>query len=173
VDSNQGSVTESQDDVLEIITFAGVVRHLGTQYMAGIDQSSVAVSVREGQVSFTTQASESIARPGQQINMTRTGEATITPISTHGALWEWAELVTPAFDLDGQSAFDFIQWVGRETGRTVDFALDGTEQLARSTVLRGSIDLEPTRALDLILQTSDLEPTIEDGNIMIRKRKGT
>jgi hypothetical protein len=173
VDSNHSGTNNSQHDVLEIKTFAGVVRHLGTQYMTGIDNSLVAVSVREGQVMLVGDHSESIARPGEQIKMSRSGETSISSISTHGSLWEWAELVTPQFSLDGRSALDFINWVGRETGRVVDFAPDGAEQLARSTILRGSIDLEPMRALDLILQTSDLEPMIDDGTILIRTRQGT
>ncbi len=173
LDSNQAGTQTSRRNTLMITTFAGAIRHLGTQYLATIEDSMLAVSVREGQVLVATENSESIASPGEQLSVTGEGETSIVSIATHGPVWEWTELVTPEFVLDGRSAFEFIRWVGRETGRMVNFAPDGAELLARSTELRGSIDLEPMRALNLILQTSDLEPIIENGNILIRKRTGT
>ena len=170
VDSGPAAATTGPDDALIIRTIAGSVRHLGTQYITGIDGSTLAVSVREGQVLIKSQYTESIANRGQQLSINQAGTASIASIPTHGPLWEWAELVTPKYDLDGRSAHDFINWVGRETGRMVRFAADGAEQLARATELRGSIELEPMRALDLILQTSDLVPMLENGSIVIRKR---
>lgn len=173
VDSNQAGTSSGRVGALEIATFAGVIRHLGTQYMAGINDSAVEVSVREGKVSITTGKNESVATPGQQISVAQSGEASLSAIATHGVMWEWTELVTPEFNLDGRSAFDFIHWVGRETGHSVTFEDNIAERLARATELRGSIDLEPMRALDLILQTSDLEPSVEKGTIRIGKRAGT
>ncbi len=173
VDSVHALATTSPGDTLVIHTIAGSVHHLGTQYITGIDGATVSISVREGQVLIKTEHTESIAKRGQQLRINQTGTASIASIPTHGPLWEWAERVTPGYNLDGRSAHDFINWVGRETGRVVHFAPDGSEQLARATELRGSIDLEPLRALDLILQTSDLVPAVEDGAIIIRKRKGT
>jgi len=173
VDSAHVPATTDPREALVIQTIAGSVHHIGTQYIAGIEGSTLAVSVREGQVMIKAEHSESFANRGQQISINRSGTTSITAIPTHGPLWDWAERVTPEFDLDDQSAHDFINWVGRETGREVRFAPDGAEQLARATQLRGSIDLEPMRALDLILQTSDLVPMLEQEIIVIRKRKGS
>jgi hypothetical protein len=170
VDSQLTAVNANPDESLLINTHAGVIQHLGTQYMTHVGDSSVVVSVREGQVLVANGDLESIANPGQQISVSPGGKPSVKEISTYGKIWQWAELVTPEFNLDGRSAFDFIHWVGRETGRVIQFSTDEAEQLARSTELRGSIDLEPVRALDLILQTSDLVPEVEEDTIVIRQR---
>lgn len=167
IDSGADGAPRTARDALAITTFAGVIRHLGTQYIAAVHGAAVAVSVREGRVSIRVAGEESVASPGQRLSVTGDGEATLSAIPTHGPLWSWAELATPGYVLDGRSAFDFIQWVGRETGRAVAFDGDGAERLARATELRGSIDLEPLRALELMLQTSDLKPTVENGTIRI------
>lgn len=172
VDSHQSKLPIGGNNSLLIKTNVGVIQHLGTQYLATSNDSGVTISVREGKVLLATNRSETITTPGQQLNIGRSGEISIIAIATHGPIWEWTELVTPEFTLDGRSAHDFITWVGRETGHKVQYAPDGAELLAHSTELRGSFDLQPMRALELMLQTSDLEPIVENGSILIRKRKG-
>jgi ferric-dicitrate binding protein FerR (iron transport regulator) len=173
VDSGNDAGNSAAENTLEIATFAGVVRHIGTLYMTGIEPSSVTVSIREGQVLFEQGSASSMASAGEQFQVDDNGNTSVTSIPTHGDEWQWTELITPEFDLDGRSAFDFIQWAGRETGRQVSFVSEDVERLAQSTVLRGSIDLEPMRALELILQTSDLQPFVENSRIIIRRRAGT
>ena len=41
------------------------------------------------------------------------------------------------------------------------------EILARNTILKGRVDLEPMRALTIMLQTSDLELQSVNGSIVI------
>lgn len=165
IDSRRQNALTSK---LAIRTASGLIQHLGTQYVTGVNPSGVVVIVREGRVRIAAGQSESIAEPGQQVNVDQSGIAHISQVPIYGDSWLWTELVTPEFNLDGLSAFDFLNWAGRETGRAVQFESDQAELLARKTTLRGSIDLEPNRALDLILQTSDLDHVIENGNIRVR-----
>lgn len=157
---------------LQFRTPAGTVRHLGTQFMAGVSGSTLTLSVREGKVTVGGDGPASTATPGEQIQVTAGGAQTRQPIRTYGALWAWTEALTPGFSLDGHSAHEFIDWVSRETGRKASYASAAAERLARQTTLHGSIDLEPMRALELILQTSDLVPVIRNGEILIRVRQG-
>ena len=161
-----------QHEPLLVRTPAGTIQHLGTQYMAGVEGKAVFVTVREGRVEIATVKAKSTAHPGERLDVDTSGTEHTSIVPTFGGVWEWTEQVTPEFKLDGLSAYDFANWAGRETGRQVGFESADAEALARETILRGSIDLEPIRALDLILQTSDLEPVVEGGNILIRMRTG-
>ena len=154
-------------------TPAGAIRHLGTQYVASVDESGLSVSVREGRVLVSVGAVETQANPGEQVRVDPDGASSRTSIPTYGGIWAWTEQVTPEYVLDGRSAHEFIQWVSRQTGRTASFSTRSAEELAHSTLLRGSISLEPMRALELILQTSDLVPVIRNGAIIIGERQET
>jgi hypothetical protein len=79
--------------------------------------------------------------------------------------------LAPAFALDGRSLADFLDFVGRETGRTVAYTSPRAAQLANSTRLRGNVEIDPVRALDAILQTTDLEAEARGGALRITLRK--
>ena len=158
------------DPPIEIRTRAGVVRHLGTQYITAVNAEGTTVTVREGRVNVALAQSETFAKAGEQLRISEQGGTERVPVSVYGELWGWAESITPVLQLDGLSAWSFVQWAGRETGRRVVFDSDATESLARETLLRGTVDLQPLRALELILQTSDLDHTTSGGDILIRQR---
>lgn len=155
---------------LLVRTFAGDIRHLGTQYIADLTSTGVEVIVREGRVAVGAGGKESIANPGEQLIVSLDGETTFNTVSTFGELWAWTEELTPPFELDGRTILDFLEQVARETGRKVAFQDSSAENLARTSTLRGSIDLAPMRALELVLQTTDLVATMENGSIEIRTR---
>jgi hypothetical protein len=141
--------------------------------MATVKDGKFEVTVREGEVRIQVDSTESTAHPGERLSIDPSGAFRRTEVPTYGGDWEWVTQVTPAFNLDGLSAHSFIQWAGRESGRKVVYADEQTRELARETQLRGSINLRPIRALELILQTTDLEAAIEGGDILINERKDT
>ncbi len=156
-----------------IRTFAGLIQHLGTQYLAGISDKTVTLAVREGRVSLNAQDSDLTVNKGELASIDPAGKTEVTRVETFGSMWEWTSLVTPELKLDGLSAFDFIQWAGRETGREVQFSDDTIQDLSMQTRLRGSVSLAPDLALELILETSDIEAISSAGKIFIRQRAGT
>jgi len=170
VDAGTDRGTSDANLPIEIRTRAGVVRHLGTQYITAVDPEGTTVTVREGRVSVALAQSETFAKAGEQLRVSAQGRTERLPVPVYGELWRWAESITPALELDGLSAWSFVQWAGRETGRRVVFDSDATESLARETLLRGTVDQQPLRALGLILQTSDLDHTTSGGEILIRQR---
>ena len=156
-----------------IKTFVGVIQHLGTQYLAGISDNTVTLAVREGQVSLNAVDSEVTVNKGELANIGPAGKMEVTHIEIYGAMWEWANQVTPELKLDGLSVFDFVHWAGRETGREVQFSDAAIQKLAMQTRLRGSVNLAPDLALELILETSDIEALTSEGRIFLQERTGT
>jgi ferric-dicitrate binding protein FerR (iron transport regulator) len=170
-----GSVYVATDDAsatadLAIKTAAGQVRHIGTRYMATVSASGTAVSVREGRVLLQAQGVEAVASRGEQLAVDAAGKRSMETISTYGSLWDWTEELSPVYSSDGSSMADFLDWVARESGREIEFATAAAEELAEQTLLRGNVDLEPMRALELLLKTSDLESETRGGTILVRLR---
>jgi len=92
-------------------------------------------------------------------------------ITRRSAFWRWAEQIGPEVIVDQRSAHEFIGWVARETGLDVRFEDETVEQLAHATRMSGGNgSLEPRTALAVLLQTTTLEATIENGSIYISER---
>ena len=85
---------------------------------------------------------------------------------------QWTQATAPGFAAEGRSVAEFLDWVSRESGRPVAYASAEVRALAWQTRLRGRIDLEPMKALSVILQASDLDHDVRDGALYIR-RTGT
>ena len=148
-----------------IRTDHGVLRHLGTQYMAQVGADALVISVRDGVVSIDGKV---IARAsaGQQFAISASGSLSIS--DTNGIDdWEWVEDATPAVNLNGRFVAEALAWVSRESGRTIRYASEGAEMLAKQAQLRGDMELPPTRALEIFMMTVDLNARIEGEVIVV------
>jgi len=152
---------------LVITTPSGTIRHLGTRYMTEVSAGGTSVSVREGRVQVLHSKWAAEASAGEQLNVNVAGGYELEPVVTYGPRWQWTEELAPAFISNGRTIADFVAWVAHETGRVVEFSSPQAEQLAAETQLRGQVDLEPMRALTLVMQTSDLTSEIDAGSIVV------
>lgn len=146
-----------------IRTDYGTVRHLGTQYMANVGSGELVVSVREGMVSIggTVRATK-----GQQFAISRAG--VLTASDTNGVDdWGWVEKSSPAVNLHGRLIHEALEWVSRESGRTIQYTSAGAEALARTESLKGDFEFEPSRALEIFMLTVDLTARIEGTVIVV------
>lgn len=169
-DSQAGAARSAGAD-FAIHTDDGVIRHVGTQYMASVTASGVTVSVREGQVRILADTFDATAVAGQQVRVQGGARPAYANVRTHGELWHWAEKFAPTIDVDGQSAHQFINWAARESGRSVRFASDDVEALAQATHLSGDTGgLEPSVALQVLLQTTTLDAALVDDSILVTAR---
>lgn len=154
-----------------IHTDAGLIRHVGTQYMASVTASGVTVNVREGQVRILADTFDATAVAGQQVRVQGNARPAYANVRTHGELWHWAEKFAPAIDVDRQTAHQFISWAARESGLDVRFANGAVEELAHSTGMTGDTGgLEPRVALQVLLQTTTLKAAVVDDSILVTAR---
>ena len=158
------------DSPLVIRTPGAVVRHLGTRYLTTVHGEGISISVRDGRVQLQSANLEAEAGAGEQIRLDAGGAFQLDTIATYGPMWQWAESVAPAFPSDGRPLAEFLAWVAKESGRELVYKSFEAEQIARQTVLRGQLDLEPMKALDAATQTSDLENELGDGTLFISLR---
>jgi len=167
---DSGLPTEAPDRDLVIGTPQGTVHHLGTQYQVRLTDDGLSVAVREGRVSLVAPRGSYTGAAGEQLLLTARGMERRS-IAPHSADWNWVADISPPFDIEGRSVEEFLAWASRETGRNIRFVAPGSQQLARETRLRGSIEgLHPGEALEAVLATTRLNPTIRDGEIEISLR---
>jgi hypothetical protein len=162
-----GIAGASGPETLHIQTDQGTVTHVGTQYMTYAARGELIVSVREGEVLIDGKYRDETALAGQQLSVSGSARASVLNIDRYGAAWEWIEETSPLVDTDGRSVRDFLAWVGRETGLEVEYPDAATEQAAKDTVLKGSVNLRPSEALDFWLEGQDLSWYIDGGAIKV------
>ena len=156
---------------LQIRTDSGVVRHLGTQYMLEATADGLIISVREGEVSFD--GNKGLAKAGQQLAISHSGRIGIEETDVYGDEWQWIQKTAPAVSLGGRRVAEALAWVGRETGRSIEYATPAAEAIASDFSLIGfgaETNLNPSRALYMFAEMADLNVRIEGGVIVVRER---
>lgn len=163
-------VNRSGPVTLRIWTDGGVVQHLGTQYMLEANTDGLTISVREGEVSFDE--NKGLATAGQKMAITVGGSVNVEETDVYGDEWQWIENTAPAVKLGGRPATEGLAWVGRETGRSIEFVTPAAEAVANSASLIGfnaETNPNPVRALFMIAEMVDLNIQIDGGVIVVRE----
>ena len=152
---------------LEIVTAAGSVRHVGTQYQVRSRDGHVTISVREGRVELARERDLEMAHAGERLASSPNGELTRATVSADDPSWAWAIQIVPPFEIHDQPLAVFLEWTARETRRTLVYASPSVEAAARDLRLRGSIaNLTPETALAAVLSTTQFERTETDPNLI-------
>ncbi len=146
-----------------VLTPAGPVRHVGTRYMVGVLAGATSVSVRDGQVLL----GEERAEDGERLTVAATGKRNREAIEAHGEEWSWTEDLATPMETDGRTVAELLDWIARETGRALVYGSPAARSLAAGTRIHGNIDAEPMKALELVMETTDLEAEIDGGTIRV------
>ncbi len=157
---------------VQVVTEAGTVSDIGTQFEVLYRDHEYRLRVREGRVLLSRDAGEVNGQAGDQLTIDADGALARTRIAQDDAEWDWVESVAPAPDIDEQPVTVLLTWVARETGRAIRFEKPEVERKASTTILHGNIrHLAPLEALSVMLATTDLEYALpDDGTILIRLR---
>jgi ferric-dicitrate binding protein FerR (iron transport regulator) len=144
-------------DALVIETRAGDVRHVGTQYQVRQTTRAVEVSIREGRIAIVNVQGDAFASAGEQLRILGDGSIERSAIAANDPRWQWAAQAAPLFEIDNQTLAAFLDWVARETGRTIVYATPQAQLTAEAVRLHGSIaGLDPDAALAAVLSTTEL-----------------
>ncbi len=166
VDSGREAASTAR---LDVMTPAGSLRHVGTQYEVRLLGPDVRLRVREGRVEWNAR-SGGAARgdAGEQLMIAADGGIRRDAVPRYGESWDWVAAATPGIDIDGHSLTEFLAWASRELGREITFASPAIEAEADGIVMHGSIaGLTPMQALDAVLATTRLQGIVDDDRIVI------
>lgn len=151
---------------LAVETDYGRVTHVGTQFIVGVDDSVLQVSVREGRVDVAGRYYQRVAERGQQLQFAGRQQPALFSIDAYGEAWNWVAERSPAIEVDGRTVDEFLGWVGRELGRKIEYSDD-----ARSLIderLLGSVNDDPAEALRMHMLTTGLVAEFGEGVIHVR-----
>jgi ferric-dicitrate binding protein FerR (iron transport regulator) len=156
---------------LTLRTSAGVIQHLGTQFEVLASDDRLRVRVREGIVRVRQERRVETVEQGAELLLVGTQPPARRSIPTYGPEWAWVESIAADFDIDNRPLNEFLEWVGRETGRRVTFSDTQTRDVAIRTRLHGSVrGMRPLEALDFVLSTTSLRYEIRDDVIRVSFR---
>jgi ferric-dicitrate binding protein FerR (iron transport regulator) len=155
--------TSNRDFLVQ--TTRGSVTHLGTQYLVSVRADTLTVGVREGKVALSVDASERILENASEGAMLATVDAsgvTLSLVPMHGGIWEWVPAMAAPLSIEGRSAHELLDWLGRETGRKVEYANERVEAQARAAILKGDV-VNPALdgAVELLNATTRLSVTVD------------
>ena len=157
---------------LDVVTPAGTVRHVGTQYEVRLLDAGVRVSVRDGLIEWRSSGG-SIERSaaGEQLTITREGRVERGSVSAYGPVWDWTLAAAPPIDIEDMPLSQFLAWAARETGREIAYASPDIEREAAGIVVHGSIaGLSPPEALHAVLATTSVRVHVSRGNLVVDGR---
>jgi ferric-dicitrate binding protein FerR (iron transport regulator) len=152
-----------------VVTEAGVLRDVGTQFMVTHDGERIEVGVRDGRVAWQPDARAPAAEASAGERLAVAGDRGIErgTIATFGPDWAWAERLAPPFSLDGRKLHEVLEWTAEQTGRRIAYADEAAERAAADTTLTGSTDLPPLAQLAAAMALTDLAHRIEGDSIVV------
>ncbi len=158
---------------LEIRTPLGSVSNVGTQYEVRLGEASVRIRVREGAVSLAGAGATHRVDAGEELELDDAGRTVRRELTGYGEGWSWVDGITPMLDLEGRSLREFLDWVVRERGQRLRFAVGELEDAASTTTLSGSIQgMTLDQALESVLPTCGMRHRTDGDVLRIESLRG-
>lgn len=164
-DSKQYGARSSSTIIVD--TPLGQVHHVGTQFVATVSGSSVTIAVREGHVAFGDDSDAIVVKSGQSVLIDNSDEVEFQDIASTDDTWAWASQIAPPLDVDGRSTRDIIEWLSRESGRSVEYRSSAAESFAASDTIRGIGQVGPNQAMNIIPMATRLRLDIDKNTIRV------
>ncbi|HEU5134176.1 MAG TPA: FecR family protein [Steroidobacteraceae bacterium] len=154
---------------LRIVTPAGAVRHVGTQFQVHVSGDVTVVRVREGRV-LMSRASGAPAdiTAGDELRVSGGDLAWQRGLPSFGEDWEWSASVAPALDIENRPLAEFIAWVAREHGWQVRYGDETLQPRTLEIRLHGSLDqMESATMLERVSLVTGVPLHARDGVLWV------
>jgi len=160
------------DARVEIITSIASVTDVGTQFEINLTGEQYRLRVREGRVRLRHGTARIDGLAGDELTIGEDGSVARTWIAPTDGDWRWVEAIATAPEVNDRPVTELLNWVARETGRSIRFQDAEVKRRAAATILHGSIrHLAPLDALTIMLATTDLDYVeLADGTLLIQPR---
>jgi hypothetical protein len=169
IDSGDRQLSEP----IEIATRFGVVRDIGTQFEVRSTTSALRVRVRTGAVLLvdSLHAADVQGSAGEEFQLSASGALELADIAPDAAQWEWAAMLAVVPVIENNLIIGYLQWIARETGKSLRFDSQSTELRAQFERWNGDMrGLTPLEVLYSIAAASDFEYELtNDGTMLIRR----
>jgi ferric-dicitrate binding protein FerR (iron transport regulator) len=133
---------------LRILTPAGEVSHIGTQFQVRVVPDITRVQVREGRVRVepVSGAVQSLAT-GDGLEVRGQELVVKHGLPTFGGEWTWASTLAPVLEIENRPLAEFLAWLVREQGWRLHYASESLQEQAAQIRLHGSLEGLPVDAM--------------------------
>jgi hypothetical protein len=147
----------------------GEVWDVGTQFELRADAQALRIRVREGTVQFQgkDRDREVHSEAGDEVLIPAQGDTVRGRIAPYDDAWSWAADLASFHAQGDYTAATLLDWVGRETGRTLRFDGPATRAHAETLLLHGAEGLSPQDTLAVVAATTDLRYELETSTIVV------
>jgi hypothetical protein len=159
---------------IALVTHMGTIRDQGTQFEVRLQKGSMQIQVREGSVLLEQNGTPKTVAAGSRLIVDENGAAYFSTIPSYGSDWNWISQVAPGFPMEGVSLIEFLNWVTRENGWTLQFAEPTMFESASKVILHGSVNgLSPQQMLSAVLPVCGLTYSVEQGVLVVKPGRRT
>jgi ferric-dicitrate binding protein FerR (iron transport regulator) len=154
---------------LRIVTPAGEVRHVGTQFQVRVTGNETVVRVREGRVLLTrTAGAPTDIAAGDELRVSGGNLRWQRGLPSFGEAWEWSAGIAPALEIENRPLAEFITWMAREQGWQVRYADETLQPRAFDIRLHGSLDqLDSAAMLERVALVTGVPLASRDGVLWV------
>lgn len=156
-----------------IVTPAGEVRHLGTQFQVSIQGDTTSVRVREGRVQLSSRDSHAqYISTAEELQVTGSHSMLQHGLSSYGVDWEWATAIAPILDIENRPLAEFLSWTAREHGWQLRYSSEALQQRTHEIRLHGSLtSMRSTEAMERISLITGVSIIAQDGALLVGYKK--
>ncbi len=164
-----GAEIPATPHALAVVTPFGTARDIGTRFTVRLEEQSLRVAVRDGEVEVEHGTDLHRAPGGTALVLDPEGGTTRSPIEPYDPTWAWTTRIGPGFELDGASLAEFLDWLSHESGWTVSYGSQDLAGQARSWELNGPPiqGMELEEALAMVMRTNALDFELDHGMVTI------
>jgi len=156
-----------EESVTRLHTPLGEVWDVGTQFELRTDAQALRIRVREGAVQFQGKDRDVHSEAGDEALIPAQGDTVRGRIAPYDDAWTWVADLASFHAQGDYTAATLLDWVGRETGRSLRFDGPATRAHAESLLLHGAEGLSPQDTLEVVAATTNLRYELETGTIVI------
>jgi hypothetical protein len=156
-----------EDAVTHLLTPLGDVWDVGTQFELRTDPQALRIRVREGAVQFQGKDRDIHGEAGDEVLIPARGDTVRSRIAPYDDAWSWVADLASFHAQGDYTAATLLDWVGRETGRSLRFDDPATQAHAETLLLHGAEGLSPQDTLEVVAATTDLRYEVQTDTIVI------
>lgn len=127
---------------LKILTPAGEVSHIGTQFQVFVAGDLTRVRVREGRVMVEPlqDSRRQELATGDALEVRGDHYVLQHGLESFGADWAWAAALAPVIQIENRPLSEFLAWLVREQGLRLHYSTEQLQEQAGQIRLHGSVD---------------------------------
>ena len=157
---------------LTVVTPAGVVSHVGTQFQVAVDGAATRVRVREGRVLLQRSTGAALAvAAGDELEVRGRETRWRHGLPSFGPAWEWSASVAPTLAIEDRPLAEFLTWIAREHGWQLHFADDPLQARTHDIRLHGSLEgLDAAAMLEHVALVTGVPLAMHEGVLWVGER---